>query len=374
MDTIVYNRLKTTAETPTTILSVPTPKSTNFNIPQLAPSITVDAHVTAQMIELQERIAVAKGWLKELERSVYWQREEYRRTEKAMGRKKSGQSGGVGDAARKIVTYGSEIGGQHDEGSAVATGGSGLEFAGPSGRAAGEEFGGPSGFARGLGGFSGPGGFGGASGLVGGQSGLVGGSGLFDGLEFTGDVDEDALSARLAAMDASIMREQAEGQGQGDVLRQKDYARERWSSGKQSRLPTQDEWEQMFGKGVSLFVYFVFLLLRWLRSAYAFILPSRLELLTLGCDLGLEEVDVENAESKIVWRDRWLCDRWRGRFHVSFVGRLFAVILQRYVYHIDYPTAEQLTQVLSEDGRFSLRGRERGGNGMHEQRWRLSLS
>ena len=244
------------------------------------------------MIELQERVAMGKNWLKELERSVYWQREEYRRVEKAMGRKKSGQSGSVGGNTKKVVTH--ETGGQ-DEGSVGAAGGSGLGFAGHGGFAAAGELGGqsgfgpggdfggqsgyagqggfgegsgfaggPSGLAGGLSSFGGLGGFGAASGLGGGQSGLGlgGGSGLFDGLELSEDADEEALWAQLAGMNASIVAEgQGQGQGQGEVLRQKDYARERWSSGKQSRLPTQEEWEEMFGKGVSSVVSFAYLVI-----------------------------------------------------------------------------------------------------------------
>ena len=34
-------------------------------------------------------------WRKDLERSVFWHREEFRRIERALGRKKSGQSGAV---------------------------------------------------------------------------------------------------------------------------------------------------------------------------------------------------------------------------------------------------------------------------------------
>ena len=355
MDTIVLQRLKTAAEaTPVS------PTSISSNIPHLAPAIAVDPAVTAQIIELQERIAVAKGWLKELERSVYWQREEYRRTEKAMGRKKSGQSGSFGSGniqkgsvggsnTKKGVTYGSDIGG--GEGEAATAEGGGSAFSGPSG------VGGPSGLG-GLGGLGAPGVFGGAcafggpswlgggqsglgaaSGLGGGQSGL-GGSGLFDGLDLSADANEDALHALLAQMNANIMEEQAggqeQGQGHGDVLRPKDYARERWSSGKQSRLPTQEEWEEMFGKGVSSFVTFALVI----ADSEMRIRPS-----------GSRDGGARGGKTWLGWwKGRRSCS---SRVRLSFVGRLFVGSFQRYVFHLDcYPIADKLTQILSRTNDF----------------------
>ena len=81
----------------------------------------------------------------------------------------------------------------------------------------------------------------------------AGGTGFAGGSVGGGDGDQEALHAQLAELDAQLS---AEGQGHGEALVSRDYARERWSRGRQSRLPSQEEWEEMFGKGVS-FVFFI---------------------------------------------------------------------------------------------------------------------
>ena len=122
-----------------------------------------------------------------LERAVFWQREEYRRVEKALGRKRSGQSGVVSQ----------------------------LNESGSRGYAGGGE-----------------------------------------------NVDEEApLQGKLAEMEAGLNAEgqgDGKGEGGGEALLTREYARERWSRGRQSRLPSQEEWEEMFGKGVSFCYLFPF--------------------------------------------------------------------------------------------------------------------
>ena len=90
MDLIVLQRLTIDAKNPATHLSLTS--STSAPLP-LSPANT--APITDKILELNNRVAAMQGWRKDLERAVFWQREEYRRIEKAMGRKRSGQSGAL---------------------------------------------------------------------------------------------------------------------------------------------------------------------------------------------------------------------------------------------------------------------------------------
>lgn len=137
-------------------------------------------------------------WLKDLERAVFWQREEYRRIEKAMGRRKSGQSGSI-PLPRNVGFENQEQGKEKAQGE-------------------GEK------------------------------------ADMVDTLENWAKLAElDAMvrgGMKLGGEEPEVgFESQSEGQG---VLRQRDYARDRWSSSL-SRLPNQPEWEEMFGKKVSGF-------------------------------------------------------------------------------------------------------------------------
>ncbi|KAG6986684.1 ATP-dependent rRNA helicase spb4 [Physcia stellaris] len=87
MDLIVLQRLTIDAKN-LALTSLPPPTLPLPLSPATAP-------ITDKILELNNRVAAMQTWRKDLERAVFWQREEYRRIEKAMGRKRSGQSGAL---------------------------------------------------------------------------------------------------------------------------------------------------------------------------------------------------------------------------------------------------------------------------------------
>lgn len=164
--------LKSASESPSSS-SMPSIRVTEEGGNESAPAVQM---VTDQIMEANQRLGLTKGYRKGLERAVYWNREEFRRIEKAMGRKKSGQSGAVAPPARNV--------GFDDEER-------------PSNQS---------------------------------QLGIAG-----------GDHNDPGYSAGLEVTEA-----------QGPLREQ--YARDRWTSGL-SRLPTQAEWEDLFGTKVSVFFF-----------------------------------------------------------------------------------------------------------------------
>ena len=139
--------------------------------------------------ELNTRIARTNRFRKDLEGSVYWQRAEYRRIEKALGRTKSGQSGAVGPPTRNV--------GFSDQGESAKKGR--LSIAG----------------------------------------------GLEDNVDT--DKNRNALADLEAKLQAGMSLEEATEDQK--PMREQDFARDRWTSSS-SRLPHQAEWEDLFGPKV----------------------------------------------------------------------------------------------------------------------------
>ena len=142
--------------------------------------------VTDEIVELNKRLGCMNAWRKDLERSVFWHREEFRRIERALGRKKSGQSGAVQPPPPPPARN--------------------VGFAGNA---------------------------------------LAGGDEQDDGVDTENREYLAGLEAKL--QEGMSLQEAAEEQ---KVLREQDYARDRWSSSL-SRLPSQTEWEDLVGPKVS---------------------------------------------------------------------------------------------------------------------------
>lgn len=148
--------------------------------------------ITDQIMEINYRLEHMTRWRKDLEHSVYWRREEYRRIEKAMGRKKSGQSGAVNPSVRNVG---------FNEQKAQK------------------------------------------------QSKL----GIASGDKNDDEVDTEKNRNTLAELEAKLQAGMSLEDATEDQkpLREQDYARDRWTSSL-SRLPTQTEWEELVGPKVSV--------------------------------------------------------------------------------------------------------------------------
>ncbi|KAL8790493.1 MAG: hypothetical protein Q9195_006324 [Heterodermia aff. obscurata] len=138
--------------------------------------------INDDLAELSNRREHMLRWRKEVERAVFWRREEFRRIEKAMGRKKSAQSGAVAPPTRNV--------GFDDQ-----------------------------------------------------QKGKLGIAGGDD--EVDNQKNRDYLAGLEAKLQQGMSLEEAAAEEQ-QPLREQDYARDRWTSSL-SRLPTQSEWEDLFG-------------------------------------------------------------------------------------------------------------------------------
>ena len=187
MDVIVLTRLtnELKAASETTSSQGPSIRLTEAGSSSSSPVDTTS--VTDDIMHLNKRIESMNRFRKDLEQAVYWNREEFRRIEKALGRTKSAQSGAVLPPARNV--------GFNDQEKPQKQGKLGIA-----------------------------------------------------GDEVDNEKNRNTLAELEAKLQAGMsLEEAADAQ---TPLREQDYARDRWTSSF-SRLPNQTEWEELVGPKVS---------------------------------------------------------------------------------------------------------------------------